>query len=327
MRRFGSFLALVIGLSSLSGCVVSTILGRNVASLVRGPRSIPHRITNPLRPDARIAVLWVGHATTLVQLDDKFILTDPVFTETVGGGFSRRLVEPGLDVHDLPKVSVAVVSHMHFDHLSLGSLDLLESRLGQLLVPYGALVYVPEYEFPVQEVARWQSFDCDGVRVTAVPVRHPGFRYGADEAWMKTSATGWVFEYHGLTVYFGGDTAYDSVAFSATRARFPRIDVALLPIAPVEPASFARPTHIDGVEALRAFFDLGAHHMVPIHYDTFAHGTDPEGYATEALRNAMNSAHVGDDRVHVLPIGGQWILGAGEQLEPPNGTSGEPRIP
>jgi N-acyl-phosphatidylethanolamine-hydrolysing phospholipase D len=49
---------------------------------------------NPVRRDARLAVLWVGHATVLVQIDDKFILTDPVFTEFVGG-LSHRLIEPG----------------------------------------------------------------------------------------------------------------------------------------------------------------------------------------------------------------------------------------
>jgi L-ascorbate metabolism protein UlaG (beta-lactamase superfamily) len=305
MRRLG---VLLVGLAlvALPGCVVSTIVGRNVASLVRGPRPVPSRITKPARPEARIAVLWVGHATVLLQLDDRFILTDPVFTETVGAGFSRRLVEPGLDVRDLPPVSIAVVSHMHFDHLSLGSLDLLEPRIGQLLVPEGALRYMPSYDFPVDEVVRWRTFERDGVRVTAVPVRHPGFRYGADEAWMTTSATGWVFEYHGLTAYFGGDTAYDRAAFAATAARFAHLDVALLPIAPVEPASFARPTHVDGAEALRAFVDLGAAHMVPIHYDTFAHGTDPEGYATEVLRRAMVREGIGEDRVHILPIGGQW---------------------
>jgi L-ascorbate metabolism protein UlaG (beta-lactamase superfamily) len=128
---------------------------------------------------------------------------------------------------------------------------------------------------------------------------------------VTTSATAWVFEYDGLTAYFGGDTAYDHAAFAATAARFPRVDVALLPIAPVEPASFARPTHVDGAEALRAFVDLGAAHMVPIHYDTFAHGTDPEGYAAEVLRRAMVREGIGEDRVHVLPVGGQWASEVG----------------
>jgi L-ascorbate metabolism protein UlaG (beta-lactamase superfamily) len=302
----------VLGLMALAlqGCVPATILKRNVRALVSGPRPVEGRMRDPRRHDARISVTWVGHATVLLQLDDKFILTDPVLTETVGARFSRRLVQVGVAVEDLPPVDVAVVSHLHFDHLSLGSLDLLQGRLRMLCIPEEASVYVPDYPFEVREVPRWQSAELDGLRVTAVPVKHPGFRYGADAAWMTRSATGWVFEYHGLTVYFGGDTAYAREAFTATAARFPSIHLALLPIAPVEPPSFARPTHIDGAEALQAFLDLGAQHMVPIHYDTFAHGVDPPGYAVNVLRQAMASKGIGDERVHVLPIGGQFALGS-----------------
>lgn len=279
-----------------------------MVALASAPRPIPNRSTNPVRKDVRLAALWVGHATVLLQLDDKIILTDPVFTETVGGGFSRRLVEPGIDPEHLPIVDVAVVSHMHFDHLSMGTLDLLARRLRRLLVPRGGLVYIPNYELDMADVRTWETVTIGDLKVTAVPVKHPGFRYGVDDAWMTESATGWVFEHRGITVYFGGDTAYDQSAFRATATRFGPIDLAILPIAPVEPPSFARSTHVDGAEALQAFLDLGADHMLPVHYDTFAHGIDPPGYAVEVLRRAMRSKRVEEDRVHIVPIGGQLGL-------------------
>ncbi len=300
----------LLGACSLlgAGCVWSQILERNVGALATQPRAVPNRISDPARRDVRLAALWVGHATVLLQLDDKWVLTDPVFTETVGAGFSRRLVEPGIAAANLPAIDLALVSHMHVDHLSLGSLDLLESRVRRLLVPESGLVYVPNYRFPTEEVKRFETFADGELRVTAVPVKHPGFRYGADAAWMRRSATAWVIEYHGLTVYFGGDTAYDQRAFQATAKRFPSIDLAILPIGPVEPDSFARATHVDGEEALQAFIDLGAKHMMPVHYDTFAHGIDPPGYAVTVLETAMARAGVGPERVHVVPVGGQLGL-------------------
>jgi len=92
------------------GCsVVGTIFQRNVAGLIGSPRALAHRITDPIRPEARLAILWVGHATTLIQIDDKLILTDPVFTDTIGQ-LSPRLVEPGIDVASLPPVDLALVS-------------------------------------------------------------------------------------------------------------------------------------------------------------------------------------------------------------------------
>jgi N-acyl-phosphatidylethanolamine-hydrolysing phospholipase D len=289
-----------------SACVLGKVFVRNVGALASTPEKVPNRIQHPVRKDARLAALWIGHATVLVQMDDKMILTDPVFTKTVAGGFSKRLVEPGIDPKDLPPIDVTLISHMHFDHLSLGSLDILEPKIKQLLVPEEGLVYLPNYRFGMHEVSKWQTVDIDGVQVTAVPVSHPGFRYGADAAWMKKSATAWLFTYHGFTVYFGGDTAYDAASFRETGKRFSKIDLALLPISPIEPPSFARATHVDGREALKAFKDLGAGEMIPIHFDTFPHGIDPAGYATNVLREGMKEQAVTEERVHILQIGEQY---------------------
>lgn len=297
----------VVLLVLCAGCVPATILRRNLVALVREPRAVER--TAPPKPGAaRLVVHWVGHATVLVQLDDRFVLTDPVLTQSVAAGFSRRLVQPGLLPAELPPLDLVLISHMHLDHLSVGSLEMLEGGARQLLVPETGLVYVPDLAFPTDEVARWQTFTQGELRVTAAPVKHPGARYGLDSGWMTASATGWVIEYHGLTVYFGGDTALDLEAFRATSARFPSIDLALLPIGPVDPPAFARPTHLDGAEALEAFTALRARHLVPIHYDTFAHGIDEPGTAVALLRRAMQQRSLGEDRVHVLPIGGRWAL-------------------
>jgi N-acyl-phosphatidylethanolamine-hydrolysing phospholipase D len=249
----------------------------------------------------------VGHATVLIQIDDKLILTDPVFTDTVGQA-SKRLVEPGLDPEDLPPVDAVIISHMHFDHLSLGSLSMIEPKVRMLLVPQGGLVYVPNYAFDANEVPTWTAWSNGDLRITSVPVRHSGFRYGADQEWMKTSFTGYVIEYHGLSVYFGGDTAYQREDFESTRQRFPSLDLALIPIAPIEPRAFMESKHVDPVEAVQAFFDLGALRMMPIHFDTFVNSTDHVGDATRVLRRVMAERGLGEDRVAILEVGEQRVL-------------------
>ena len=303
-----ALLLIPLALCGLVSCRMAGAIGANATQLVTTPRAVPDKVTDPRRPDARIAVLWVGHATVLVQMDDKFVMTDPVFTSAVGE-VSRRMVEPGIDVANVPPLDVVVISHMHFDHLSYGSLDLLEPKVKELLVPEQGIVYVPNYRFPSQEVSRWASVDVGGgLVVTSVPVDHLGFRYGVDMEWMTRSFGGWVFAYHGLTVYFGGDTAYDAKDFAATRARFPHIDVALLPIAPVEPRDFMKRVHMDGREAVQAFLDLGARVMVPIHYDTFVNSADAPGHALEVLREGMRAHGVGEDRVQIVAVGEERTL-------------------
>jgi N-acyl-phosphatidylethanolamine-hydrolysing phospholipase D len=305
MARLGTILFCL--LYALVSCgFVGRVLERNL-SAPRQPAKIEHKIRDPRRGDARLSVLWIGHATALVQMDDAFILTDPVFTRTVGV-LSPRLVEPGLDADDVPMLSAVVVSHMHFDHLSYDSLAAIEHKTPIVLLPPGARANVPRYAFESRELGRWESYDAAGVRVTAVPVRHVGGRWGIDQAWQRRAFTGYVFEYHGLSVYFGGDTAFDGEHFAATRARFPNLALALLPVCPTEPREFMRRTHLDTMEALEAFSLLGAQHMVPIHFDTFINSDDQPGDCPRLLRRHMRERGLGEDRVAILAIGEQRVL-------------------
>ena len=304
-------IALALGLGpALGGCgrtgVIAGFLARNVASLGRPMDRLPARITAPVRPEARLAALWVGHATVLVQLDDKFILTDPVFTDTVGQ-ISKRMVEPGIDAENLPPIDAVLISHMHFDHLSLGTLDQIEDRVERIYLPEGGLVYVPSSDARTFELPAWKAHEEDGLRVTAAPVRHVGFRYSGDREWMVHSFTGYIVQYHGLQVYFGGDTAYTQ-GFAATGKRFPGIDLAILPIAPIHPRSFMCRTHTDPNEALMAFEDLGARHMLAVHYDTFVNSLDEYGEAPRVLRGLLPGRGLDEERVAILAHGEQRVF-------------------
>jgi L-ascorbate metabolism protein UlaG (beta-lactamase superfamily) len=141
-----------------------------------------------------------------------------------------------------------------------------------------------------------------------VPVQHSGFRYGIDRAWMDTSFTGYVIEYHGLTVYFGGDTAYNHDFVAATAARFPSIDLALLPIAPIHPRAHMQDRHVDPEEATRIFVELGARFFVPIHFGTFINSEDALGEPLAALSIAATAHRLAPGRLHVLKQGEQQVL-------------------
>jgi N-acyl-phosphatidylethanolamine-hydrolysing phospholipase D len=307
----GRVVALVALVASLSagGCRVATFMPRFLARTVelgfQDIRKVEHKVEDPVRPEAELAVLWVGHATMLIQIADKFVLTDPVFTDTVGQ-LSKRLVEPGIDAERLPPLDLVLVSHMHFDHLSLGSLERVEPKVRDLIVPERGLVYVPGFSFRTWELSTWEHWERDGLRVTAVPVRHNGFRYGLDGEWMTTSYTGYVIEYAGRTVYFGGDTAMTE-GFRATAERFAAIDLAILPIAPIEPREFMCRSHMDPKQAVEAFVTLGARTLVPMHYDTFVNSFDEVGEAPQMLSDAATAWGV-SDRVVTLRIGEQRVL-------------------
>lgn len=293
----------------LAGCdgTFARITWLNVKIVARTPDAVAGRIAAQLQPDARLSVLWVGHATALVQIDDKFILTDPVFTRFVGG-VSPRLVEPGIAPENLPPLAAVLVSHRHFDHLSSGSFPMIADKLATVLTPQGAAKDIPAGAYAVRELPYWQWWEHEGLRVTAVPVLHNGGRWIADEQVHPKAFTGFVVQYHGLTVFFPGDTAYREDIFRDIAARFPKIDLALMPIGPIHPEAAMLPGHLNPAQALAATRLLGAAQMVPIHFGTFINSLDKPGEVEAAFAAALAADTTPPVRATLLKIGEQRIL-------------------
>ncbi len=289
--------------------------------LFQSPDRVPERLRHVYLPGAPLAVTWVGHATAVIQIEDRVVVTDPVFTESVGQ-VSQRLVEPGVAVEALPPIDAIVVSHLHFDHLSLGSLEMLEPKARALVVPRGGSVYVPRSRPLPFELSPGQAFERGGLRVTAVPVRHLGWRYAVDQEWMQRSFTGYVIEYAGRRVFFGGDTAKAPEVFRAVGEKYGPFDLVLMPIAPIAPRGFMCRVHVDPVEALDAFEQLRGKTLVPIHFDTFVNSLDERGEAPRRLLQEVGHRGYPAGRVVVLPPGGRWVMPRGAA-----GRAGRPDPP
>jgi N-acyl-phosphatidylethanolamine-hydrolysing phospholipase D len=308
-RRILSLVAVtVVLLAPLVGCTTfGAISWRNFLVLMRPPDGVRSRITSPLRPDARIAALWVGHATVLLQLDDKFILTDPVFTRYVGG-VSPRLVQPGIAVEHLPPLDAVLVSHRHFDHLSKGSLRLIGGKTRQVLTPRGAGTDIPAGPRDVTELGAWHSWSEGGLRITAVPVVHSGDRLPGDGSSHRDAYCGFIIEYRGLAVFFAGDTAFDANVFHAIAARFPAIDLALLPIGPIAPEEEMLPHHMNPTQAIGAARILRSAHVMPIHFDTFINSLDDDQAVAAEFVRAATEAGDDDLAASLMRIGEQRVF-------------------
>ena len=179
-----------------------------------------------------------------------------------------------------------------------------------MLLPTGSAGYIPEFGFSdYREMNPWTTFEADGVRITAVPVKHFNGRYGFDGGWLNSNTfTGYVIEYKGKTVFFAGDTGYDPEKFKEIGKKF-AIDVALIPIAPIEPHEFMKHVHADPEEALHIFDDVHAKIMIPIHHRTFVQGLDTSlTFAQDQLKRFILEKHL-EDRVLIFKVGEQRVPG------------------
>ena len=102
-------------------------------------------------------------------------------------------------------------------------------------------------------------------------------------------------------VYFAGDSGYAGL-FGAIRERLGAPEVALLPIGAYRPRWFMKPVHMDPEEAVRAFTDVGAAHLIPVHWGTFDLADEPIQEPAARVQIGAREAGVAD-RLHVLDIG------------------------
>jgi L-ascorbate metabolism protein UlaG (beta-lactamase superfamily) len=240
-----------------------------------------------------LGVTFIGHSSFLLQMDGRKVLIDPVFAKRLV--VLRRQRRPGLLVEELPPIDLVLLTHAHMDHLDISSLRRviratrrLTGTPPEVVVPKGVEDLVSTLGFSqVHGLAWWEQISIQGLRVTMTPCRHWGARMFRDT---HRGYGGYVIEGTDHSVYHSGDTAYFD-GFSEIGARL-KPQVALLPIGAYFPDSY-RTVHTSPEEAVRAFLELGAKQMVPMHYGTFRLGREPmdeplQRLKAEAARIGMN---------------------------------------
>jgi L-ascorbate metabolism protein UlaG (beta-lactamase superfamily) len=249
-------------------------------------------------------VTWVGHATLLVQLDGINLLTDPIWSDRaspVSFAGPRRLNPPGLRFEDLPPIHAVVISHDHYDSLDVETLKrLVREHRPRFLVPLGLAAWFADLGIGgVEELDWWQARPVGRLTITCVPAQHFSGRTPWDRD--RRLWSGWVVS-GSKRLYFAGDSAYFS-GFARIAERLGPFDLAALPIGAYLPPEIMRPVHITPEEALQAFQDVGARHMVAIHWGTFDLAEEPLDDPPRRLAAEMARRGLGVERVWVLRHG------------------------
>ncbi len=243
----------------------------------------------------RCEITYIGHATTFLEMDGKFVLTDPMFSGKAL--VVPRVRPPSHRLEELPAPHLVLISHSHFDHLDLNTLKRIPVRATILVPPKVGELVREVFGGRVVELKKWETFSINGLTVTAVPARHHGMRFLTD---FHRGYTGYVVQSNNCTVYFAGDSAYFK-GFKKIGQRF-SIDIALLPIGAYRPRLYMRLVHMDPREALQAFIDLRARWMIPIHWGTFRLSLERPDEPLQLLKRYMDRMGL-KDRVKILHHG------------------------
>ncbi len=230
---------------------------------------------------SRPRLTWIGHSSFLATLSGRSVLIDPVFSRRVAV-VCRRYGEPGLEPAGLPELSAVLVTHSHYDHLDRASLAALPAKV-PAVVPKGLARWFRRWNRrPVTELEWWETAELDGLRVTLVPSRHWSRRGILDTN--QTLWGGFVVEHKGQSIYHAGDSAYFG-GFTEIGHRFPGLTAAMLPIGGYAPPWFMEKQHMNPEQAGRAFGDLGARVMVPMHWGTFQLTDEPISEPASRMRD------------------------------------------
>lgn len=256
----------------------------------------------------KLSISWIGHSTFLIQINNINILTDPIF-EDLNFFVYRRFFQPGISLDKLPEIHFIIISHNHLDHMSLQSLQKLKILFPsvKILVPQGNKCYFDEniFDESVIEYNTWwqrETFKIleSEIKFTLLPACHSSQRTPLDTNVALWGS--WMIESDSKTIYFAGDTAYD-IHFKLISESFSKIDVALMPIGPNSPRTFVENMHICAKEAALAFLDLKAKHFIPMHWGTFALGSDIFDEPINEIQSLWKNNDYDNKFVHVMKIG------------------------
>lgn len=224
-------------------------------------RGEPRLFVPPPLKEGQVAVTWIGHASFLIQFTDLNVLIDPNFANWLF--LLKRVRHAGLHLKDLPAAEVVLLSHAHFDHFHKPTLRRLPGpRIA--IAPWGVAELTRGLGFDrVLELEWWETFSRRGLQVTLTPSKHWGARTLGDH---HRGYGGFLLEHQGRRLYYAGDSAYFDGFTEIGRRGKP--EIALLPIGAYEPEGLRR-VHMGPEDALRAFRELGARWLVPMHYGSF----------------------------------------------------------
>ena len=291
-----------------TGSIMSLLMDYMVGNADRSPAETvptqPYIQADVQEDDVRLT--WFGHSTILVETHDTTLLFDPVF----GSDNLNPLVfgpapfdyEHTYQVEQLPDIDYVLISHDHYDHLDMTTIQSLDKST--FFVPLGVDEHLKVWDIPSNQIMAMDWYDevdiSEDSQIVLTPSQHFSGRDLNRDATLWGS---WVVEIEGHSIYFSGDTGY-SEEFKEINERFGPFDIAICETGQYNEAWDQ--IHMYPEQSVQTAIDLNATTMLPIHntkYILALHEWD------DPLERVYHEGKRTNQHVSTPMIGESFILG------------------
>jgi L-ascorbate metabolism protein UlaG (beta-lactamase superfamily) len=228
------------------------------------------QIAIPAQPSSEDNLYKISHSTVLFQLNGKYWLTDPVFSERaspVRWAGPKRFHTLPLQLSEVPSLAAIILSHDHYDHLDKHSVLALNAKTERFIVPLGVEQHLIRWGIAADKIIAldwWQQTTLYGVQLTATPAQHFSGRSLTDKN--NTLWASWAIRTERLNLFFSGDSGYFS-GFKTIGEKLGPFDLTL-----IETGAYNElwpDVHMLPEQSLRAHLDLQGNYLIPIHNSSF----------------------------------------------------------
>lgn len=215
-------------------------------------------------------LIRLGHSAVLLKLRGAYWLIDPMFGERaspVSFAGPKRFQPTPIALADLPPIEGVILSHDHYDHLDVGSIEGLRDRVRRYFVPLGVGARLRDMGVAadrIEEFDWWQAGRLGDVQLTATPAQHFSGRGLTDRD--RTLWASWVIQSGDQRIFYSGDSGYFP-GFKQIGERFGGFDITLMENGAYD--AYWPSVHMQPEESVRAFRDVRARVLLPMHNSAF----------------------------------------------------------
>ena len=252
-------------------------------------------------------IAWIGHATFLIKLGNTTIITDPLFSKNTGPLIfgPKRYVEPAININEVPKTDIFLLTHNHYDHLDVNAVRNFPHKDAKVITPLKLSKYFNRYK-DVNELDWYEKIKInEELKITLLPAVHWSKRSLFDTN--KTLWGNYLIEYKDKKFLFACDTGVGNI-YKKLGDKYGPIDITFINIGaynffPIMPKKDKSVYHTNPEEALSLARDLKSKKVIGMHWGTVILSLEPIMEPPERFKNNAEKFGFKKDDAIVFKIG------------------------